>query len=62
MSTPLWVPCESGESLPETCDACQHFSGDGMNDCCKHPALVDDDFNMNARPGRCRMVGCPLGN
>jgi hypothetical protein len=48
--------------LPKTCDACQHFSGDGMNDCCKHPALVDDGFNMNAWPERCRLNGCPLEN
>jgi hypothetical protein len=46
--------------MPCCCDECEHFSGDGYNDCCQHPSFVDDGLNMNARPGRCRMSGCPL--
>ena len=47
-------------ALPGCCDECEYFSGDGFNDCCKHPEYIDDGFNMNAQPGRCRMVGCPF--
>ena len=46
--------------MPCCCDECKHFSGDGYNDCCQHPGFVDDGFNINTRPGRCRMSGCPL--
>ena len=59
---PPGPPALKKKIKPNVCDECVHFSGDGMNDNCQHPDYKDDGFNMNARPGRCRMHGCPLDN
>jgi len=46
--------------IPECCDDCEYFSGDGYNECCQHPEYIDDGFNINSRPGRTVAIGCPL--